>query len=100
MSFYIIAQIQIHDRTEYSIYEAGFMDIFSRFDGKILSVDENPDVLEGSWRFTRTVLAEFPSKADAMAWYSSEEYQVLAQHRISASDGNIVSIQGLGESDA
>ncbi len=96
MSVYLIAQINIADRERYSVYESGFMDIFAQFDGKLLSVDESPDILEGEYAFTRTVLIEFPSKTAADAWYGSEAYQALAQHRFAASEGNIVMIKGLG----
>ncbi len=95
MPAYIVAQIQIDDREGYSKYEEGFMAIFTQFKGKMLAVDESPELLEGSWSFTRTVLIEFPSSADANSWYYSEEYQTLAQHRFASSLANIVSIQGL-----
>ncbi len=97
MSHYLLAQIKIVDRDEYSIYEAGFMDIFSKFRGKILSVDEQPRLLEGSWPYTRTVLIEFPTSEDAMDWYQSEEYQTLARHRFNSSNGNAIIIQGIPE---
>lgn len=95
MSVYLIAQIQIHDREKYADYEAGFMDIFAKYNGNLLAVDEAPQALEGEWDFTRTVLLEFPSKGDADDWYRSDEYQALAQHRYAASDANVVAIQGL-----
>ena len=47
MSHYIIAQIEIADREEYGKYESGFMDIFIKYQGKLLSVDEEPQLLEG-----------------------------------------------------
>lgn len=95
MSFYLIAQIDIVDRDGYQLYEAGFMEIFSRYKGTVLSVDEQPKLLEGSWPFTRSVLISFSSEADAMDWYHSEEYQTLAKHRFSSSSANIVGINGL-----
>jgi|TARA_B100001971_G_scaffold190507_1_gene193304 uncharacterized protein (DUF1330 family) len=95
MPHYLIAQIDIKDREKYAKYEAGFMDIFLTYKGKILSVEENEHLLEGQWPFTRTVLIEFPSQEDALDWYSSKEYQVLVQHRFAASIANIVIISGL-----
>ena len=94
MTHYLIARIDINDRDEYSKYEAGFMEIFSQYDGKMLSVDEAPKLIEGEWPATRTVLVEFPSEESAMAWYQSDAYQTLAQHRFASSDGNIVLIKG------
>jgi len=95
MAHYVIAQIEIIDRAEYAKYEAGFMDIFLTYKGKILSVEENEYLLEGQWPFTRTVLIEFPSQEDALDWYKSEEYQTLAKHRLSASTANIIIVSGL-----
>ena len=94
MTYYLIARIDIDNREEYSKYEAGFMEIFSQYDGKMLSVDEAPKLIEGQWPVSRTVLIEFPSEDSAMAWYHSEAYQTLAQHRFDSSDGNIVLLKG------
>ena len=40
------------------------MEIFSKYSGKLLAVDEAPTVKEGDWPYTGTVLIEF-SDADA-----------------------------------
>ncbi len=95
MAKYLIAQINIHDRAEYAKYEVGFSEIFSKYKGKMLAVDEAPESLEGQWAYTRTVLIEFPTDEDAMAWYKSPEYQKLAEHRFAASEANLVKISGL-----
>ena len=95
MSVYLIAQLNSHDRETYANYEAGFMQIFAQFKGKLLSVEEAPFEVEGEWPHTRTVLIEFPTKSDADAWYHSEAYQSLAKHRQAASTGNIVMLKGL-----
>ena len=95
MAHYLIAQIDIKDPEKYAKYEAGFMDIFLTYKGKILSVEENELLLEGQWPFTRTVLIEFPSQEDALDWYKSAEYQDLVQHRFAASTANIVIVSGL-----
>ncbi len=95
MTVYIIAQITIEDRVRYADYEAGFMDVFSRYSGKVLSVDEQVEVLEGEWPCTRTVIVEFPSRDDALAWYRSDDYQDLMQHRLAASVGNVSLVAGI-----
>jgi uncharacterized protein (DUF1330 family) len=93
MSIYIIAQITIRDRNEYSRYEDGFDDIFGKYKGLLISVDEDPVVLEGEWPYTRTVLMTFPSEQEARRWYESPEYQQLAKIRRNASKANIVMIK-------
>ena len=96
MSVYIIAQITINDRARYGEYEAGFMEIFERYDGELMAVEESPEVLEGAWDCTRTVLIRFPSRNGAEAWYASDAYQALARHRHAASTGNVVLVNGFG----
>lgn len=97
MSVYAVALIHIHDRDGYRTYEQGFMDIFARYEGKLLAVDESPTVMEGEWPWTRTVLLEFPDQTKLDAWYQSKEYQALARHRFEASEASIAVIAGLGE---
>lgn len=90
MTVYVCAHITIHDREEYDKYQAGFMGVFAKFSGQLLSVDEAPTLLEGSFDATRFVLISFPSKEDADAWYNSPEYQQLAKHRFAASITNSI----------
>lgn len=97
MSAYLIVQITITDRDEYARYEAGFMAVFQKYEGTMLSVDENPTIIEGDWTATRSVLIQFPSKEAAMNWYNSVDYQNLAQHRFNASTGNCILVQGFDQ---
>ena len=93
MSCYIIAQIKINDRDEYRIYEEGFDEIFEKYKGIVVAMDEDPVILEGEWPYTRTVLIRFPNEEEARRWFESPEYQKLAEHRRKASTGNIVLIK-------
>ena len=75
---FVIVQILINDRDSYHQYEtAGHLEIFDRFSGTLVGVDENVEIIEGSWPFTRTVVIEFPSNELARAWYESDEYQAV-----------------------
>lgn len=97
MTVYFIVKIKITDREEYGRYEAGFMEIFDKYKGSLLSVDEEPTTIEGSWDATRSVLASFPSAQDAKDWYESDAYQALVKHRFAASKGDIIQVKGLDE---
>ncbi len=97
MSSYIVARITINDRERYAKYESGFLEIFAAHTGRLLAVDDRPEVLEGAWQCTRTVIAEFPDRESALAWYRSDDYQTLAEHRFAASDGEIALLAGLGQ---
>ena len=96
MSVYIIAQIAIHDRKEYSRYIDGFDEIFGKYKGMLISVDEEPIILEGEWPYTRTVLMSFPNETEARRWFESPEYQELARIRHDTSKANIVMIKRMG----
>lgn len=96
MTVYAIALLKIHDRDGYRTYEQGFMEIFARSPGRLLAVDEAPNVVEGEWPWTRTVLLEFPDQASLDAWYRSDDYQALAQHRFGAADGSLAVVSALG----
>ena len=95
MPVYIVAEVSIEDRATYARYEAGFMEIFQQYRGELLAVDEQPAVIEGEWKHTRTVLLRFPDQAEAERWYRSPEYQALAQHRWRASRANVALLTGV-----
>ena len=95
MTVYIVAQINLTDRETYSKYEAGFGEVFAKYKGQMLAVEENPEVLEGEWPHWRTVLIQFPSREDALDWYQSDEYQAIAQFRFNASSADAALLNGL-----
>lgn len=95
MSVYILSRLTIHDRLEYEKYESQFDDVFSKFDGKLLSVDEEPLVLAGEWEATRSVVIEFPSKESAFAWMQSDAYQAISTHRDAGSTLSSILVKSL-----
>ncbi len=95
MAAYVMGTLKIHDREEYGKYEAGILDILSGYQCEFLAVDDDAEVLEGEWPYTRTVVLKFSSAEEARRWWNSPEYQSLAEHRRRASTGNIVFVEGL-----
>lgn len=94
MSCYFIAQIDIHDQAEYEKYLEGFDEVFGQFQGKVVTVDDDPVVLEGAWPYTRTVLIRFPDETEARRWYDSPGYRELVKRRHRAAKANIVLVEG------
>jgi uncharacterized protein (DUF1330 family) len=72
----------------------GYDDIFRKYNGEVMAVDDSPVVLEGTWPYTRTVIIRFPSQAETMLWYESTEYQQLIKHRHKASKADIIIVKG------
>jgi uncharacterized protein (DUF1330 family) len=92
---FVIVQIAITDRQGYHQYEiAGHQEIFDRFSGKLVGLDENVEIVEGSWPCTRTVVIEFPSNERARAWYESDEYQEVVGLRHGSATSNLVIVSG------
>lgn len=64
VSYCFVANIRINDAKEYQKYLDKVDEIFSKFNGKYLTVDRNPQVVEGKWNYTSAVLIKFESKYD------------------------------------
>ena len=59
-----------------------------------LAVDRSPEVLEGEWPVTQTVLLEFESPEAARAWYESDAYQAAVPLRQAAADTDVAILHG------
>lgn len=94
MSSYFIALIDIHDPAGYEQYLTGYDDVFKKFKGEVIAVEDDPIVLEGTWPAGRTVIIKFPNEHELHRWYDSKEYQILAKHRKAASLASIAIIKG------
>jgi uncharacterized protein (DUF1330 family) len=94
MSVFFMANINIHDPLEYQNYLNRSEEIFARYRGAYLAVDDKPVVLEGEWNFSRVVLIRFEKKEDFDAWYYSEDYQEILKYRLTASESDTILIHG------
>ena len=88
---YFIAQINIHDPKTYQQYVEGFYEVFNRYQGEVVLVDDNPKAIEGTLQYNRIVVIRFPNENELHRWYDSPEYQQLARIRWKASDAYILS---------
>ena len=96
MTHYIVGHIAVRDRERYAQYEAGFMPILNQHGGRVLAVNDAPEVLEGDADGRRLVILAFDDREAALGWARSPEYQALAQHRHAASEAFIQMTGGLG----
>jgi uncharacterized protein (DUF1330 family) len=94
VSCYFVAQITINDPEAYRRYEHDFDEVFAGFGGRVVAVDDQPEVLEGRWPHRRAVLIRFASGAEARRWYHSPEYQALARVRREAADSVVMLVEG------
>ena len=85
-----VAQITINDTEKYQKYIDGFYEVFDKYEGEILSVDDDVREIEGKRLHPRIVVIRFPDESEFERWYYSPDYQKLAMLRWEASDANIV----------
>ena len=97
MTVYAIVQLKMIDRAAYDRYQARFFDVFKKFGGRLLSADENPAVLEGTWDRDKVVLMSFPDEAAFHAWSDSPEYQEISRDRKAGADGIVLLAKGFGQ---
>lgn len=91
---YVIFTETIRDEAGMEAYVAAAMPTIMQ-SARILVVDDNPQVLEGEWPATRTVVLEFDSVEAAKAWYESPGYQAAIPLRQAAADTSVVIVAGL-----
>ena len=94
MSVYVVVQLTIHDRERYQRYIDRFLPIIAEHGGRVLAVDDHPEVLEGTWDADRVVLLRFSDRAAFEGWAQSPAYKEIAADRIAATDGPILLVQG------
>lgn len=94
MSAYILARIDVRDRDAYREYTLHTPRVIKRFGGRFLIRGGEMTTLEGPQETLRVVLIEFPSLAQAKAFYASPEYARVKKLRDGAGSGTFVAIDG------
>jgi uncharacterized protein (DUF1330 family) len=91
---YLLAQLRFTNREAYNRYQARFMDVFSKFNGRLLAADEAPLVLEGAWDREKAVLMSFPDEESARKFAESPEYQEISRDRWAGADTVALLVHG------
>jgi uncharacterized protein (DUF1330 family) len=94
MSVYFIVTIKMLDTRVYNNYLELCDDVFKKYKGKYLAVDETIKIVEGNIPYTRVVIIEFETENDFNEWYYSEDYQRIVKYRIEGAECNSVLVHG------
>ena len=97
---YVIFTEHIHDDDGMRAYSRAAAAAMAGSGATALVVDRQPEVLEGEWPATQTVVLEFESVDAARAWYTSDSYQAAAKLRQAAADCDAVIVAGFDPPDA
>jgi uncharacterized protein (DUF1330 family) len=94
MTAYVIAAETVTDEKLFDEYRNLVPATVTPFGGKFIIRGGKMTVLEGQWPQPRTVVIEFPSRAQAEGWYNSAAYQKIIGLRHKSSAGNLIIIDG------
>ena len=81
MKAYWVARSKIIDQQKYKKYTDQVPAIIAKFDGKVLARGGNFKILEGSDKYHRFIVIEFPSLKHGENCWKSEDYQKASFHR-------------------
>jgi uncharacterized protein (DUF1330 family) len=96
MPAYVIADVRdARDLEALAEYRRGNTESVARHGGRFIARGGGLEVLEGDWDTRRIVVIEFPDMATARDWYESDDYAPLKALRRSASDTNIILVDGV-----
>lgn len=95
MPVYVMNNMTIHDAAQYQDYVRQFMPIFLKYGGTLLVAQDIPEVIEGSWPFSRTIVASFQTRAEFERWYHSDDYQAIAALRHASTISNVTLLEGV-----
>ncbi|HVE70339.1 MAG TPA: DUF1330 domain-containing protein [Thermoanaerobaculia bacterium] len=94
MPAYVVSRAQIRDAAAMRRYVDEAPATVAAFGGKYHFRGGNVEALEGAWEHDRLVVLEFPTKADAVAWYESDIYRPLRDLRHASADAVILLAEG------
>jgi len=81
MPAYWVARSNVIEPEAYKRYTDLVPDILDKFGGKVLARGGDYKILEGTDKFHRFVVIEFPTLDDGEACFNSPEYQSAAANR-------------------
>jgi uncharacterized protein (DUF1330 family) len=94
MSGYIVLDVVVRDPEAYERYKQLAGATVTAYGGRYLVRGGASEALEGSWRPTRLVILEFPSVAQARAWWTSPEYAPAKAIRQSCASTEMLLVEG------
>ena len=96
MPAYVIAAVEdAWDQDKLAQYRERNTDAVAQHGGRFIARGGEQLSLEGDWEPKRIVIIEFPDMDAARGWYESDDYAPLRELRQSASDTDIVLVEGL-----
>ena len=91
---YLIGHITITNPEGYAAYSSQVPGTLAAFGGKYLVRGGHATQVEGESQGDRNVVIEFPDRQTAEAWYASDAYQSIINHRLNNATGSLAVVDG------
>lgn len=95
---YWIAHVEVHDAERYKSYVSGAGPAYKEFGAKFVVRGGAGEQMEGAENDgtlgSRHVVIEFETIEKAYACYNSKTYKAAREHRLAASTGKLVIVEG------
>jgi len=95
MPAYIVVEVEVHDPQRYENYKAMVPSSLEAYGGHFLVRGGKVETLEGDWSPKRFVMVEFPSLAQAKAWWDSPEYAEAKTLRQATATTQLIVVEGI-----
>ena len=95
MPAYLIVRAEVTDWLQYQEYMKVTPGIVAKFGGRFIARGGEVVTLEGPPETRRVVVIEFPSFAQAEAFYHSDEYTQARQLRAAAGTAQFIVVEGI-----
>lgn len=97
---YVISDVTLRDGEALAAYRELAARSIATFGGRYLARGGEIGVLEGDWRPSAIVIAEFPDAATARAWYASPLYAEALAFREAALTRDLILVEGVEDAVA
>jgi uncharacterized protein (DUF1330 family) len=94
MATYVIMQLEVTDTEKHAKYREIATPMVEKYGGKYLARGGKMEVVEGQ-SLPRVVIVEFPSMERFKSFYNAPEYQEAKALRRSATQGNMLVVEGV-----
>ncbi|MGE0155357.1 MAG: DUF1330 domain-containing protein [Reyranellaceae bacterium] len=95
MPAYVVAEVDVTDAAAYEDYRKLVLPTIEKYGGRFLVRGGKVETKEGGWQPPRLVIVQFPSMAQAQAWYHSPEYAPALAIRTKASRSRLIIAEGV-----
>jgi len=95
MPAYVVVQIRVRDPEIYERYRRLAERSIPVYGGRYIVRGGATTTLEGTWAPSRFVMLEFPTAAQAHAWWDSPEYAEAKRLRQASADTEMLVVEGI-----